>query len=150
MRRAVVPILVVLAIVLVSLAATWRARVDLPPVGQREPVAGLTGTEWRFAAIEADGERWEVPADLAGTLNFGDGDGRVRGRTCNGWEASVDISTSTLHVGEFSSTAAACGHDRVETAANMVLQGEVAWMSSGDVLRLTRSGIMLELRAGGR
>jgi hypothetical protein len=147
MRRALLAAVATVVLIVAGVGAAYGLGVDLPVLGRRAPVPGLTGIEWRIAAFEEGGGRWEVPSTVDGTLY-------VEARTytatlCNHIGGTLVIHGSTLAVVEGLSTAMACEGDlgRTEMLFHRVMgAGTVAWASAGDVLRLTGAGVTAEWR----
>jgi hypothetical protein len=133
-------------LVIVVIGGAWTLGADLPVVGKRAPVPGLTGIDWRVAAFEEHGQRWEVPATVDTHVRF---DGRsYQSRVCNAQGGDLVIHATTLDVTPGFSTAKGCEGDegRAEHLFHWAMD-DPTWSSADGVLRLTADGVTAELRA---
>jgi heat shock protein HslJ len=119
-----------------------------------EPDVPLEGTVWTLDAIGgaggADAAVSSVPEGVTSTIRIGT-DGRLAAHPgCNTGSAPVEVGDGVLIIGPMALTRMMCepAAMEVEDAVVAVLQGEVTYAVTGDLLQLTSPAGSLTYRAG--
>jgi len=113
-----------------------------------EDINALEGTTWVLTEIrDADGS-WPLPGGIRSTMEIADGHLHVEAG-CNMGHASVSVHDDMFQVGPMALTRMMCPDlaMKVEAAVTSVLQGQVPYLLSADVLAVGTAARLLVYRS---
>ena len=122
--------------------------VNPPDPAPASRVWPLEGTTWVLTEIrDADGA-WPLPGGIRSTIEIDDGHVYVEAG-CNTGHASATVHADTIQIGPMALTRKMCPDVamKVEAAVTTVLQGNVPYLLSADVLAVGTAARLLVYRS---